>query len=68
MLTERFPCFDSADYLHEDRYFRWYFLCRRGKLTLVYHTDRTPLVAVTEDVRDLEDDCWKRMRELGCFE
>ena len=68
VLTERFPCFDSADYRNEKRYFRWYLLCRRGKLTLIYHTDKTPFVAVTEDVRDLEDDCWKRIQELRCFE
>ena len=67
VLRERFPCFDSADYRNEKRYFRWYFLCHKGKLTCVYHTDRTPVVTVTEDVRDLEDDCWKRMQELECF-
>lgn len=67
VLTERFPCFDSADYRNEKRYFRWYFLCRNGRLTCVYHTDGTPAVTVTEDVRDMEDDCWERMRKLACF-
>lgn len=67
VLTERFPCFDSADYLYEDRRFRWFFLCHKGKLTCVYHTDKTPTVTVTEDVRDLENGLWEQIRELGCF-
>ena len=67
VLRERFPCFDSADYKHEHRYFRWYFLCHNGKLTCVYHTDKTPAVTVTEDVRDLEDSLWERMQALECF-
>ena len=67
VLSERFPCFDSFDYLNEDRYFRWYLLCHKGRLTCVYHTDKTPIVTVTEDVRDLGDDLWKKMQELECF-
>ncbi len=67
VLRERFPCFDSADYRNEKRYFRWYLLCQGGKFTCVFHTDRTPAVTVTEDVRDLEDDLWRRVRELACF-
>ena len=67
VLTERFPCFDSSDYRNEDRHFRWYLLCQGGKFTCVYHTDKTPAVAVTEDVRDLEYDLWKRIQELACF-
>ena len=66
-LKERFPCFDSSDLLHEKRYFRWYFLCENGKLTCVYHTDDTPVVTVTEDVLDVERDCWRQMQALGCF-
>ena len=67
VLTERFPCFDSADRKNERRYFRWYFLCHKGRLTRVYHTDKTPTVTVTEDVRDLEEDIWEQMQALGCF-
>lgn len=66
-LTERFPCFDSEDFLHEKRYFRWYFLCRDGRLTCVYHADETPTVTVTEDVLDVEDRCWEEMKRWGCF-
>ncbi len=67
VLKERFPCFDSSDFLYEKRYFRWYFLCENGKLTCVYHTDETPVVTVTEDVLDVERDCWRKMQDLGCF-
>lgn len=67
-LTERFPCFDSSDFLYEKRYFRWYFLCLDGKLICVYHTDETPVVTVTEDVRDVEEQRWKEMKKAGCFE
>ena len=68
VLRERFPCFDSADRLHEKRYFRWYFLCRHGRFTCVYHTDKTPFVTGTEDVLDVEDWCWRQIRELAHFE
>ena len=66
-LAERFPCFDSSDYLYEDRYFRWFFLCLDGKLTCVYHTDGADTVTVTEDVLDLEKECWAEMNKLECF-
>lgn len=68
VLRERFPCFDSADYRHEKRYFRWVFLCWRGHLTCVYHTDKTPFVTVTEDARDVEDWCWGQISKLAHFE
>lgn len=67
VIEERFPCFDSADFLYEKRYFRWYFLCQEGKLTRVYHTDETPTVTVTKDVLDLETQCWEKMQKWGCF-
>lgn len=67
VLKERFPCFDSSDFRYEKRYFRWYFLCENGKLTCIYHTDNTPVVTVTEDVLNVESDCWKRMQDLECF-
>lgn len=66
-LWERFPCFDSADLLYEDRYFRWFFLRQDGKLIRVQHTDERPTVTVTEDVADLEQDCWRQMEQLGYF-
>ena len=68
MVAERFPCFDSSDYLHEDRYFRWFILCGDGRFTCVYHTDGTDTVTVTEDVLDMEEPCWKQINEQKCFE
>lgn len=67
-VAESFPCFDSSDYLYENRCFRWFFLCKDGKLTCVYHTDGTDTVTVTEDVQDLEELCWKKMNDRGCFD
>ena len=66
-LRERFPCFDSSDLLYEHRYFRWFYLFQDGKLTCVYHTDESHTVTVTEDVLDIEDQCWREMQELDCF-
>ncbi len=66
-LRERFPCFDSEDFLYEHRYFRWFYLFQDGKLTCVYHTDESHTVTVTEDVLDIEDQCWREMQELDCF-
>lgn len=67
-VSESFPRFDSSDYLYDDRCFRWFFLCVDGKLTCVYHTDGTDAVTVTEDVLDLEKQCWKEMNDRGCFD
>ena len=68
MAAEPFPCFDSSDYLCEDRYFRWFLLCEDGKFTCVYHTDGTDTVTVTEDVLDMEEPCWKQIGLEKCFE
>ena len=67
-VAERFPCFDSSDYLYEDRYFRWFLLCEEGKFTCVYYTDETNTVTVTEDVRDMEKPCWKEISKQKCFD
>ena len=66
-LAERFPCFDSSDYLYEDRYYRWFFLWENGKLIRVQHTDHIPTVTVTEDVADIENKWWDKIRPLDCF-
>ncbi len=66
--SERFPCFDSYDALYETRCYRWYFIKHGGKLTRVYCTDGIPTVSVTEDVRDIETGCAKRMLKHGFIE
>lgn len=54
---ERFPCFDSFDYLHEHRYYRWYFLRENGKLTRIYTEDESGWLHITEDVEYVENKC-----------
>lgn len=49
-LCERFPCFDSYDYLYEDRYYRWYFIVHDGALTLVRTQDGRDEYTVTERI------------------
>ena len=61
---ERFPCFDSYDYAHENRYYWWLFIKEKGKLTRIYHADGTHKIQVTEDVRNLEDKCWQQMKKM----
>ena len=62
-FRERFPCFDSYDYLHEDRYFRWFFLRGQGTLTMVYYADRSKNVEVTEDVAEIKQWQWEELRK-----
>lgn len=66
--AEMFPCFDSSDYLYEDRYYRWFFLWEDGKLTRVQYTDDQDTVVVTDDVLDLENKWWKKIQKLECFQ
>lgn len=56
---ERFPCFDSYDYLYEDRYYRWFYIRSGDRLTCVYYTDQRQNIEVTEDVKQLPQRCWK---------
>lgn len=64
-LGERFPCFDSFDYAHEKRYYRWFFLRENDKLTRVFYTDERNKIFVTQDVHLLEDKCCKRLISAG---
>ncbi len=48
-FRERFPCFDSYDRLHENRYYHWYAIENVGKVTLVYTEDEKPGAQVHED-------------------
>ncbi len=58
-MEERFPCFDFYDYLNEDRYYRWFLICRGRRLTRIYMEDERPEIYVTEDVTYLEEECWR---------
>ncbi len=61
-VRERFPCFDSSDFIHENRFYRWFFLRENGKLWRVFSADESPLIYVTKDVRMLESGCWDQMK------
>ena len=64
-VSKRFPCFDSYDYLHENRYYRWFFIKENGVLTRVYYSDGRPRLRVTEDVQNLENTCLEQMESHG---
>lgn len=60
---ERFPCFDSYDYLYENRYYRWFYIRSGDRLTCVYCEDQRGKVEITEDVKKLPTRCWKAIGE-----
>lgn len=62
--TKLFPCFDSWDYIHENRRYRWFFILGDGKMTRVFYTDGRSKIHVTEDVECIEDDCWEELQKL----
>lgn len=66
--AERFPCFDSYDYMYEKRCYRWFFILENGTLTRVYYTDTSDWIHVTEDVRNIEETRWEHMQEYHFFE
>ena len=61
---ERFPCFDSYDYLYENRYYRWFFIRNGDQLTGIYYTDEQKKIEIVEDVKTMRERCWKRMEAL----
>lgn len=67
-VRELFPCFDSYDYLNEDRYFRWYYLCYDGKLTEVYCEDGLPRITVTEDVAKIRISWFSQVQQTWFME
>ena len=56
---------DSHDFMYEDRYHRWFFICENGNLTRVYTNDGDTRIHVTEDVGGIEDKCWREMEKAG---
>lgn len=63
---ERFPCFDSYDYLYEHRYFRWFYIREGDSLCCVYYEDERDSVEVTEDVSCIHKErAWKAMKEIS---
>lgn len=64
-IRECFPCFDSFDYLNENRYYHWLYLTENGVLSLVYYEDEDEKVTVTEDVKEIEANVWREMVRLS---
>lgn len=62
--AERFPCFDSEDYLYENRFYRWFFILDDGKITRVFYTDESKQIDVTEDAANIENNCWMELGRL----
>lgn len=63
-VRERFPCFDSYDFAHENRYYYWYFIREGDRLTRVYYSDGGKRIIVTEDVDELETARLRDLQEL----
>jgi hypothetical protein len=49
-LSERFPCFDSWDYLCEKRYYHWYFVAHEAGVAMVYTKDEWNEIEVVENI------------------
>lgn len=58
---------DPFDTMYDDRCIRWYFLREGSKLTCIVSDDTKRFFTVTEDVRQLEADCWRQMQNLNYF-
>ena len=64
-IAERFPCFDSYDYANENRYYRWFFIKEKGRLTRVYYADERGEIEVTEDIASIENRCRQEIDAAG---
>lgn len=62
---EKYPCFDSYDYLNETRYFRWYFIREGNAVCQVFAADDRDIIYVTEDLQNVEGWAWERMKATG---
>lgn len=62
---EMYPCFDSYDYLYENRYFRWFFIRKGNSISQLFAADDRDKIYVTEDIQNIEGWAWDRMKETG---
>lgn len=67
-IKRRFPCFDSYDYLTENRFYRWFFIREGNSISRVYASDDTPNVYVTDDVAYVEYNLLNELRDAGMVE
>ncbi len=65
LVKERFPCFDSSDFLYENRYYRWAYFVSKEMLICVYWEDQGRRTEVTEDVRVVPELSWEAMTKAG---
>lgn len=64
-VAERFPCFDSYDFLYDNRCYRWFYIRENGRLTCIYHADGENKITVTEDMGMLGRGSWDSMLREG---
>ena len=64
-VRERYPCFDSYDFLNEDRYYHWYVLPDGEDLWLVYVDDGKIGLEVTKNPEKLNYTPREVLKELG---
>lgn len=62
---QKYPCFDSYDWIYEDRYYRWYFIREGNTVSQLFAADDRDKIYVTEDVRNVEEWAWSRMAAAG---
>lgn len=67
-IQKRFPCFDSYDYLTENRFYRWFFIRKGNSISRIYASDDCPNVYVTDDVAYVEYDLINKLRDAGMIE
>ena len=58
---------DVYDTMYDTRSYRWYFIREDQKLTRIYHDDESMNIYVTEDVRQVEYDIWREMKNHEYF-
>ena len=64
----RFPCFDSFDYLTENRFYRWFFIREGNSISRIYAIDTKPNIYVTDDVGYVEYNLLNELRNAGILE
>ena len=63
-LYEHYPCFDSSDYLCENRFYDWWFLQEGDRIIRVFDNGSGSL-AVTEDVGRIERKWFEQIKAAG---
>ena len=67
ICKRKYIAMDVYDTMYDTRSYRWYFIREDQKLTRIYHDDESVNIYVTEDVREVEYDIWREMRNHKYF-